>query len=257
MNSLIHSTSIIHDGAKIHESVQIGPYTIINKDVDIDEGTSIGSHVVIDGLTKIGKNNKIFSHNSIGQQPQDKKYNNEPTRLEIGDSNTIREFCTINTGTVQDEGVTRIGSHNWIMAYAHIAHDCQLANNIIMANNSSLAGHVHIDEYAILGGFTLVHQFCKIGSHIMTAVGTKIFKDVPDYMMVHGEKASPSGINLEGLKRRNFTNSEIDSIKEAYKIIYRQNNTANEAVEKLAFSSDPNIIKLASFIKNSSRGIVR
>ena len=205
MTSLIHPTSIIHDGAKIHESVQIGPYTIINKDVDIDEGTSIGSHVVIDGLTKIGKNNKIFSHSSIGQQPQDKKYNNEPTRLEIGDSNTIREFCTINTGTIQDEGITRIGSHNWIMAYVHIAHDCQLANNIIMANNSSLAGHVHIDEYAILGGFTLVHQFCRIGSHIMTAVGTKIFKDVPDFLMVHGEKASPSGINLEGLKRRNFT----------------------------------------------------
>ena len=257
MSKNIHSTAIIEDGAKIHPSVKIGPYSIINKNVSIDENTTVGSHVVIDGTTSIGKNNYIFSHNSIGQAPQDKKYKNEETFLKIGDSNTIREFCTINTGTVQDNGITQIGSNNWIMAYVHIAHDCVIADNVIMANNTSLAGHVKVDEFAILGGFTLVHQFCKIGSHIMSAVGTKVFKDIPDFLMVHGEKASPSGLNIEGLKRRDFSDDDLNELKKAYKIIFRENNTVDEALEILGQFNNKHIIKLIKFIKLSQRGIVR
>ena len=257
MSNNIHPTAIIENGANIHPSVKIGPYTIINNNVSIDENTIIGSHVVIDGITTIGKNNKIFSHNSIGQAPQDKKYNNEETKLKIGDSNTIREFCTINIGTAQDNGITQIGSNNWIMAYVHIAHDCVVADNIIMANNSSLAGHVEVGEFAILGGFTLVHQFCKIGSHIMSAVGTKVFKDIPDFLMVHGEKASPSGLNIEGLKRREFSSEDLSELKKAYKIIFRENNTVDEALEILCKSNNRHIIKLTKFIKSSKRGIVR
>lgn len=257
MSKNIHPTVIIEDGAKIHPSVKIGPYSIINNNVSIDENTTIGSHVVIDGITSIGKNNYIFSHNSIGQAPQDKKYNNEETKLKIGDSNTIREFCTINTGTIQDNGITQIGSNNWIMAYVHIAHDCVVANNTIMANNSSLAGHVEVGDYAILGGFTLVHQFCKIGSHIMSAVGTKVFKDIPDFLMVHGEKATPSGLNIEGLKRRDFSSDDLDELKKAYKIIYKENNTVHEALEILIQSNNEHIIRLTKFIKSSQRGIVR
>jgi len=257
MSKNIHPTAIIEDGANIHPTVKIGPYSIINKNVSIDKNTIIGSHVVIEGITTIGKNNKIFSHNSIGQAPQDKKYNHEETMLKIGDSNTIREFCTINTGTVQDAGITQIGSNNWIMAYVHIAHDCIVSDNVIMANNSSLAGHVEVGDFAILGGFTLVHQFCKIGSHIMSAVGTKVFKDIPDFLMVHGEKASPSGLNIEGLKRRDFSLDDLNELKKAYKIIYRENNTVNEAVELLGKSNNKHVIKLSKFINSSQRGIVR
>ena len=257
MSKNIHPTAIIEDGAKIHPSVKIGPYSIINKNVSIAENTTVGSHVVIDGTTLIGKNNCIFSHNSIGQAPQDKKYKNEETLLKIGDSNTIREFCTINTGTVQDNGITQIGSNNWIMAYVHIAHDCVIADNVILANNTSLAGHVEVDEFAILGGFTLVHQFCKIGSHIMSAVGTKVFKDIPDFLIVHGEKASPSGLNIEGLKRRDFSDDDLNELKKAYKIIYRENNTVDEALEILGQFNNKHIIKLIKFIKLSQRGIVR
>jgi UDP-N-acetylglucosamine acyltransferase len=253
----IHPTVIIESGAKFDDSVKIGPYSIIGKNVVINSGTEIGSHVVITGNTIIGKNNIIYSHNSIGQAPQDKKYKNEKTKLEIGDNNTVREFCTINIGTVQDNGITRIGSNNWIMAYVHIAHDCILGDNIIMANNSSLAGHVQIDDYAILGGFTLVHQFCKIGAHIMSAVGTKVFKDIPPFVTVYGEKATPSGINVEGLKRRNFTDSDISELKKAFKIIYKKNNTALEAIRILNDISTENTNLLSSFIKNSARGIVR
>lgn len=257
MSKNFHPTAIIENSANIHPSVKIGAYSIIKKNVSIDENTIIGSHVVIDGLTFIGKNNNIFSHNSIGQSPQDKKYNNEETKLLIGDSNTIREFCTINTGTVQDKGMTKIGSNNWIMAYVHIAHDCSIADNVIMANNSSLAGHVEIDNYAILGGFTLVHQFCKIGSHIMSAVGTKVFKDIPDFLMVHGEKASPSGLNIEGLKRRGFLSNDLNELKRAYKILYRNNNTLKEAIKILSQSKNEHTLKLIKFINSSQRGIVR
>ena len=257
MSLNIHPTAIIESGAKIHTSVSVGPYSVIKKNVVIEENTSVGAYVLIDGDTHIGKNNTIFSHNSIGQAPQDKKYKNELTQLIIGESNTIREFCTINTGTEDDKKITMIGSHNWIMAYCHVAHDCTLGDHIIMANNSSLAGHVTLGDHSILGGFTLIHQFCHIGSHIISAVGTKIFKDVPDFLRISGEKAKPNGINTEGLKRRNFDSDQINLIKKAFKIIYKENNTANEALKILNHRDDEYSKILAKFLTNSNRGIVR
>ena len=207
----------------------------------------------------IGKNNQIFQYSSLGEAPQDKKYAGEPTLLEIGDSNTIREFCTFNRGTIQDKGTTKIGSHNWIMAYVHIAHDCTIANHTILANNSSLAGHVDIDDYAILGGFTLIHQFCKIGSHVITAVGSVVFKDIPPYVTAAGYDAKPHGINAEGLKRRGFTAESILQIKRAYKALYRNGLTLEEAKVELATMqlSTPEIKLLTDFLNISTRGIIR
>jgi UDP-N-acetylglucosamine acyltransferase len=214
---------------------------------------------VITGHTSIGQHNKIFQFSSLGEAPQDKKYQDEPTKLEIGDHNTIREFCTFNRGTVQDHGVTKIGNHNWIMAYVHIAHDCHVHNNTILANNSSLAGHVDMQDYAILGGFSLVHQFCKIGQHVMTAVGSVIFKDIPPYVTASGYDANPHGINAEGLKRRGFSADSIANIKRAYKTLYRQSLSLEEAKEALAEQalSAPEINLLVSFLNSSTRGIIR
>ena len=216
--SKIHPTALVDPKAEIANDVEIGAYSIIGPDVKIDSGTQISAHVVIQGHTTIGKNNQIFQFNSLGAIPQDKKYKQEPTQLIIGDNNTIREFCTFNLGTVQDKGITNIGDNNWIMAYVHIAHDCEIKNHTILANNTSLAGHVSIDDYAILGGLTLVHQFCKIGSHIITAVNTVVFKDIPPYVIAAGYDAKPNGINAEGLKRRGFDPKIIAKIKEAYKL---------------------------------------
>ena len=193
--SKIHPTALVDPKAEIANDVEIGAYSIIGPDVKIDSGTQISAHVVIQGHTTIGKNNQIFQFNSLGAIPQDKKYKQEPTQLIIGDNNTIREFCTFNLGTVQDKGITNIGDNNWIMAYVHIAHDCHVHNNTILANNSSLAGHVDMYDYAILGGFTLVHQFCKIGQHVITAVGSVVFKDIPPYVTASGYDANPHGIN--------------------------------------------------------------
>ena len=215
---MIHPTAIVSPKASLDSSVKVGPYSIIDANVKIGVGSVIGNHVTITGNTTIGKNNHIYHYSSIGEAPQDKKYNQEKTFLEIGDNNTIREFCTFNRGTAQDQGITKIGNDNWIMAYVHIAHDCEIKNQIILANNTSLAGHVSIDDYAILGGFTLVHQFCKIGSHIITAVNTVVFKDIPPYVIAAGCDAKPNGINVEGLKRRGFDPAIIAKIKEAYKI---------------------------------------
>ncbi|HYG13122.1 MAG TPA: acyl-ACP--UDP-N-acetylglucosamine O-acyltransferase, partial [Methylophilaceae bacterium] len=219
--SRIHPTAIIDPKAELDSSVEIGAYSVIGPDVRIDNGTTIGSHVTIDGPTTIGKQNRVFQFASLGAAPQDKKYAGEPTTLEIGDGNTIREFCTFNRGTVQDKGATRIGNDNWIMAYVHIAHDCQIGDHTIFANNSSLAGHVDVDDYAILGGFTLIHQFCKIGAHIITAVGSVVFKDIPPYVTAAGYDAKPHGINAEGLKRRGFSADTVLQIKRAYKTLYR------------------------------------
>ena len=199
---MIHATAIVDPKAEIAPDVEIGAYSVIGPDVRIGSGTRIGAHVVIQGPTTIGRNNRIFHFCSLGEEPQDKKYAGEPTTLEIGDGNTIREYCTFNRGTIQDAGATRIGNDNWVMAYVHIAHDCQIGNNTIFANNSSLAGHVVVHDYAILGGFTLIHQFCKIGSHVITAVGSVVFKDIPPYVTAAGYDAKPHGINSEGLKRR-------------------------------------------------------
>ena len=255
----IHATAIVDPKAELASDVEVGAYSIIGANVKIDSGTRIGAHVVVNGHTSIGKNNQIFQFSSLGEAPQDKKYLGEPTRLEIGDNNTIREFCTFNRGTVQDQGVTKIGNNNWIMAYVHIAHDCHVRNNTILANNSSLAGHVELYDHAILGGFTLIHQFCKVGEHVITAVGSVVFKDIPPYVTAAGYDAKPHGINAEGLKRRGFSADNIANIKRAYKTLYRQSLTLEEA--KLALVeqtlSAPELQILLDFLSLSTRGIVR
>ena len=259
MSVKIHPTAIIDPKAELDSSVTVGAYSVIGANVKVDAGTTIASHVVLQGPTTIGKNNKIFQFSSLGEAPQDKKYRDEPTTLEIGDNNTIREFCTFNRGTIQDKGVTKIGNDNWIMAYVHIAHDCTIGNNTILANNSSLAGHVDIHDYAILGGFTLIHQFCKIGAHVITAVGSVVFKDVPPYVTAAGYDAKPHGINSEGLKRRGFSPESITQIKRAYTALYRNGLSLEEAKVELAnMQKDcPEIIMLSDFLTVSTRGIVR
>jgi UDP-N-acetylglucosamine acyltransferase len=256
---MIHPTALIHPGARLGASVSVGPYSIIGEHVEIGEGTTIGPHVVIDGHTTIGCDNRIFQFCSLGEVPQDKKYAGEPTRLEIGDRNTIREFCTFNLGTAQDAGVTRIGDDNWIMAYVHIAHDCRVGNRTTFANNSQLAGHVHVDDWAILGGFTGVHQFCRIGAHCMTAVGTVVLQDVPPYVMAAGNTASPYGINAEGLKRRGFSPEALMALKRAYRTLYKSGLMLEEARVKLAEDAKTHaeIQPILDFLAVSRRGIIR
>lgn len=255
----IHPTAIIDPRAELDSTVEVGAYSVIGPDVRIGSGTTVGSHVAIKGPTTIGRNNRIFQFSSLGEMPQDKKYDNEPTTLEIGDGNTIREFCTFNRGTTQDKRATRIGNNNWIMAYVHIAHDCQIGNNTIFANNTSLAGHVDVHDFAILGGFTLVHQFCKIGAHIITAVGSVVFKDIPPYVTAAGYDAKPHGINIEGLKRRGYTPDTIMNLKRAYKTLYRNGLTLEEAKQQLRVQHEKcaEIGILLEFLDISTRGIIR
>ncbi|HNU66490.1 MAG: acyl-ACP--UDP-N-acetylglucosamine O-acyltransferase [Methylotenera sp.] len=259
MSAKIHATAIIDKNAELDSSVEVGPFSIIGPNVKIDAGTRIAGHVTISDHTIIGKHNQIFQYSSLGEAPQDKKYKNEPTLLEIGDNNTIREFCTFNRGTVQDKGTTKIGNDNWIMAYVHLAHDCVIGNHTIFANNASLAGHVDVHDYAILGGFTLIHQFCKIGSHVITAVGSVVFKDIPPYVTAAGYDAKPHGINAEGLKRRGFSSEAILEVKRAYKTLYRNGLTLEEAKLELAEKqkSCQEIGLLLDFLNTSTRGIVR
>jgi UDP-N-acetylglucosamine acyltransferase len=259
MSELRHPTAIIHPGAKLADDVKIGAYSIIGEHVEIGAGTSVGPHVVINGHTTIGRNNRIFQFSSLGEIPQDKKYANEPTRLEIGDNNTIREFCTFNLGTAQDKGVTRIGNNNWIMAYVHLAHDCQVGNNTIFANNAQLAGHVIVDDYAILGGFTVVHQFVQIGAHVITGMGSILFQDIPTYVTVSGNPAAPHGTNSEGLKRRGFSSGAVMAIKRAYKTLYKSGLTLEEAKVAIAAQAaeQPELQAMADFLGRTQRGIVR
>lgn len=254
-----HPTAIIHPAARLADDVQVGAYSIIGEHVEIGAGTKIGPHVVVTGHTRIGKNNQIFQFCSIGEVPQDKKYAGEPTRLEIGDNNVIRESCTFNIGTVQDVGVTRMGNNNWVMAYVHVAHDCQVGNNVIFANSTQLAGHVIIDDFVILGGFTGVHQFCQIGAHVMTAVGTVLLHDIPPYVKVSGSPAAPHGINSEGLKRRGFSGDALAAIKRAYKTLYRSGLTLEEAKIQLnqQVAENTEVQIMADFLNRSQRGIVR
>ncbi|MFA6902365.1 MAG: acyl-ACP--UDP-N-acetylglucosamine O-acyltransferase [Gallionellaceae bacterium] len=254
-----HPTAIIHPAARLADDVQVGAYSIIGEHVEIGAGTKIGPHVVVTGHTRIGKNNQIFQFCSIGEVPQDKKYAGEPTRLEIGDNNVIRESCTFNIGTVQDVGVTRMGNNNWVMAYVHVAHDCQVGNNVIFANSTQLAGHVIIDDFVILGGFTGVHQFCQIGAHVMTAVGTVLLHDIPPYVKVSGSPAAPHGINSEGLKRRGFSGDALAAIKRAYKTLYRSGLTLEEAKIQLNqhVAENTEVQIMADFLNRSQRGIVR
>jgi UDP-N-acetylglucosamine acyltransferase len=256
---MIHPSAIVHPNARLADDVEVGPYTIIGEHVEIGEGTVIGPHVVIDGHTRIGRHNRIFQFSSLGAAPQDKKYAGEPTRLEIGDHNTIREFCTFNLGTAQDAGVTRVGDHNWIMAYVHLAHDCQVGNHTIFANNAQLAGHVHVDDYAILGGFTVVHQFVRIGAHIITGMGTILFKDVPTYVLASGNPSAPHGINAEGLKRRGFSAEAIMAIKRAYKTLYKSGLGFDEAKAAIdaQLAEHAELQPLSDFLAASTRGIVR
>ncbi|MCG6971081.1 MAG: acyl-ACP--UDP-N-acetylglucosamine O-acyltransferase [Gammaproteobacteria bacterium] len=256
---MIHPQAIVDPKANIAPGVSIGAFSIIGADVIIEEGTWVGPHVVINGPTTIGKNNKIYQFASIGEAPQDKKYAGEPTRLEIGDNNIIRESVTISRGTAQDSGVTRLGNDNLIMAYAHIAHDCQVGNSTVFANSTSLAGHVHVADYVIFGGFTLVHQFCKIGAYCFTAMGSAISKDVPPYLRVAGHMAKPYGLNSEGLKRRGFSPDAIAQLRDAYKILYRSSLTLEQATQRLSEKAEASkeIKYFLDFIKASGRGIIR
>ena len=257
---MIDQTAIVHSNADIHKNVSIGPYSVIGENVSIGSGTVIGSHVVITGPTTIGPNNKIFHFSSIGEDPQDKKFNKDKNSyLEIGANNTIREYVSINRGTSDGGGKTIIGNNNWIMAYVHIAHDCIIGNNSTFANNTTLAGHVAIQDFVTLGGFTGVHQFCRIGSYSFSAISSVIVKDVPPYILVSGNTAKPSGLNREGLKRNGFDADTISLLKKAYRIIYRENLTLAEALNELMELSvdSKSVSVMHSFISLSERGIVR
>ncbi|MCZ4305389.1 acyl-ACP--UDP-N-acetylglucosamine O-acyltransferase [Zoogloeaceae bacterium G21618-S1] len=256
---MIHSTAIIHPDAKLADGVSVGAYSLIGPHVEIGADTRIGPHVVIEGHTRIGQGNEIFQFCSIGGSPQDKKYDDEPTRLEIGDRNTIREYCSFNVGTSQDVGVTRVGSDNWIMAYVHIAHDCQVGDHTIFANNATLAGHVHVGDWAILGGFTGVHQFVRVGAHSFCGVSTVLLQDLPPYVTVSGNPSRPHGINSEGLKRRGYSPESIIAIKRAYRALYRSGLSLEESRKIIAEAAveDQSVKVFSDFIAVSNRGIVR
>jgi len=255
----IHPTAIVDPAARLGHGVAVGAWSMVGPHVEIGDNTVIGPHVVVSGHTRIGRDNRIFQFCSIGEQPQDKKYASEPTRLEIGDRNTIREFCTFNCGTVQDAGVTRLGNDNWIMAYVHLAHDCQVGNQTIFANNAQLAGHVHVGDWAILGGFTVVHQFVRIGAHSITAMGSILFQDLPPFVMAAGNPAEPRSINAEGLKRRGFSAEAVAAVRRAYKTLYKCGMKLDEARAGIAAEAAavPELALLADFLEIPGRGIVR
>ena len=256
---LIDQRAIIDPKAELDETVEVGPYSVIGPDVQIDKGCWIGPHAVIKGPTRIGQDNRVFQFASVGEVPQDKKYAGESTCLEIGDHNVIREFTTIHRGTLQAGGVTRIGNHNLLMAYTHVAHDCILADHIILANAASLGGHVSIDDHAILGGFTIVHQFCRIGAHSFCGMGSAISKDLPPYVLVSGSPAKPHGINSEGLRRRGFSGQAIAQIKRAYKHLYLSGKRLEQALEVLRAMAEetPELVILVDFLSRPGRGVLR
>ncbi len=256
---MIHETAIVATSAEIAGDVEIGAYSVIGEDVVIGPGTRVASHVVINGPTEIGRDNRIYQFAAVGDDPQDTKYAGEPTRLVIGDRNTIREFCTVSRGTVQDEGVTVLGDDNWIMAYVHIAHDCRVGSNTIMANNTTLAGHVHVGDWVIMGGFSGAHQFCRIGPHAFLGMYSGVNRDVPAYTMVSGNPGIPRGINSEGLKRRGFTADQIRNIKEAYRLVYRKGIRLAEAIDAIAARAGdaPELEPLLDSLRSSERGLVR
>jgi UDP-N-acetylglucosamine acyltransferase len=259
----IHPTAIIDPAAELDSTVTVGPYAVIGAGVRIAARTSVGAHCVIEGHTTIGRDNRIFSHAALGAVPQDKKYAGEPTRLEIGDGNTVREFCTFNRGTAQDAGVTRIGSDNWVMAYVHVAHDCQIGDHTILANNATLAGHVHVGDWVIVGGLTGIHQFCRVGAHAMTGFHSHVSQDVPPFMMVSGNPLAVHGFNVEGLRRRGFTRERIALVKQMHKLLYRDGLTldaARQAIEALRGTvegGDADVALLLDFLAAATRGIAR
>ena len=256
---MIHPTAVISESATIGENVTIGPFCVVDDNVTIGDGCILKSHVVVRGPTRIGKNNKFYQFSSIGEDCQDKKYAGEPTELIIGDDNEFREGVTVHRGTVQDEGVTIIGSRGLFMVNAHIAHDCVLGDDIIVANNCAIAGHVHIDDFVIVGGAVGIHQFCKIGAHAFLGAGGIILRDVPPFVMVSGHKNIPQGINSEGLKRRGFEKDEVLAIKRAYKVIYRAGNTIEEAIDALETPANDHdgVARMVEFLRHAERGIIR
>jgi UDP-N-acetylglucosamine acyltransferase len=259
IDSLIDPRAAIDPGAELDEGVEVGPFTVIGKDVQIGSGTRIGPHAVIRGPARIGRDNRIFQFATVGEEPQDKKYAGEPTRLEMGDRNVVRECATIHRGTVQDAFTTRIGSDNLFMAYTHVAHDCLIGDHVIMANAASLGGHVEVQDWAILGGFTIVHQFCAIGAHSFCAMGSVLTKDVPPFVTVSGHPASPHGINSEGLRRRGFDSEAVQQIKRGYKLLYKSQMALEQAVTAIRelgqTCTEINI--LADFLVQSDRGVIR
>ena len=261
--ALIHPTAIVDPGAVLSASVTVGPYAVIGTGVTLGEGTTIGPHAVLEGPTWLGRDNRVFAHASIGGAPQDMKYRGEPTELRIGDRNTIREFCTLNRGTTQDGGVTRVGDDNWIMAYVHIAHDVQLGSRTILANNATLAGHVHVGDWAIIGGLTGVHQFCHIGAHAMTGFQSHVAQDVPPYMLCAGNPLAVRGFNIEGLRRRGFTAERIAQVKQMHRLLYRDGLTLDQATQAIqalrgaTSDGDEDVAALLDFLAATTRGIAR
>lgn len=259
----IHPSAIVDPAAELAGSVSVGPYAVIGPNVRIGAGTSIGAHTVVEGHTTIGRDNRIFQFCSIGAAPQDKKYAGEPTRLEIGDGNTFREFCTVNTGTVQDEGVTRVGDDNWVMAYVHVAHDCRVGSHTILANAVQLAGHVHVGDWAILGGLTGVHQFTRIGAHAMAGFSTRLAQDLPPFMMAAGNPAQAQGFNQEGLRRRGWSAERLGVVKQIHRALYRKGLTLDaaraeiEALRGQVPAADVDVDMMLGFLADASRGIVR
>ena len=256
---MIDPRAIVHPDARLAGDVEVGPFAVVGAGVEIGAGTKIGAHVVMEGATVVGVNNRIFPFASIGLAPQDKKYAGERTRLVIGDGNTIREFCTINRGTIQDQGETKIGSDNWIMAYVHIAHDCVIGDHTILANNATLAGHVHVGDWSIIGGFGKVHQFCRLGEHSFIQMDAGVTKDVPPYVVAASMPARPRGVNREGLKRRGFSARDLRLITEAYRLLYRSDKlfaaARAELIERAA--NAPVLAPLAAFLEASERSIIR
>ena len=259
MSGGIHPTALVDPGARLAKGVSVGPYSIVGPEVEVGEGSWIGAHVVLDGRTRIGRNNRIFHFASIGGPPQDKKYAGEASAVDIGDGNTIREYVTINRGTALDAGATRVGDDNWIMAYVHFAHDCQIGSHTIFANACQLAGHVHVGDWAILGATTLVHQFVHIGAHAFSGMGSYLPQDVPPYVTVAGNTARPYGINSEGLKRRGFSPEAVAGLKRAYRTLYRSGLGLEEARAQLEsqVAACPQVRELIDFLARSKRGIIR
>lgn len=256
---MIHPTAIIDQDADLDPEVEVGPFAVIGAGVRIGRGCSIGPHAIIKGPTRIGADNQIFQFAVVGESPQDKKYAGESTELVVGDRNVIREFATLHRGTIQDQGITRVGDDNLLMAYTHVAHDCQIGNHVILANAASLGGHIRIDDWAILGGFSIVHQFCHIGAHCFTAMGSVITRDVPPFVIVSGHPAHPRGVNVEGLRRRQFEPKRIQRIRQAYRVLYRSGLRIDQALEQLRpwVSDSVDMRELVEFLGQRERGLLR
>lgn len=254
---MIDPTARIHPDARLGAGVEVGPYCVVGPQVEIGAGTVLGAHVVLTGRTRLGQRNRLFSFCVIGEEPQDKKFAGEDTRVEIGDDNTIREYCTVNRGTVQGGGVTRLGDDNWVMAYVHLAHDSIVGDHTVLANGASLAGHVRVADHAILGGFALVHQFCSVGAHAFVAASALVLRDVPPFVMASGNPAQPRGINQEGLRRRGFDAADVQAIRAAYRTLYRSGLKLSEAIAALDATGNAHAAAMASFIRESQRGIIR